>query len=351
MKGFTTGMYGLIAAGVIGAASAAIGATQDTPQQPAAGAGPRVLVIPFSTIHVPEAQQWIAKGAMENIVADLGRSKTYSPIAFKGQLIVEDNATAARLARTASVPLAVRGAAQMVDGNVRLTAQLVDAKSGDTVATGSVTGAVDDLLMLEDELSAQLRGEKTQKNSATTPANTAVPPAAGGTQVVPIIIQQPAPQPVAPQVIVISQPQASYPNYFPYGPYGAYGPYGYGYPYGYPIGWYSGYYPGAILTVIRGGRHHGGVGGFHVIHSGPGKGGSMPLPTGITMPLPTGAMFLPIPEGVPAPVPRNLPMPLPESLDLPLPENPPLPLPKASPVNKAALITAKMDEKDMRTIR
>src|SRR4051812_35590703 len=102
------------------AAAAAVGiGGADTFGAAPAGAQ-RVLVIPFSAINVPESQQWISKGVQENIVADFGKSGEFSPIAFHGQLIVEDNATAVRLAKQASSDLAVRGAAQMVGDTVRL---------------------------------------------------------------------------------------------------------------------------------------------------------------------------------------------------------------------------------------
>jgi TolB-like protein len=119
----------------------------------------RVLVIPFLTLNLPSDKQWIGKAVQETLIADLGRATGYSPIAFPGQIIVEDNATAVRLAREldgGAAAYAVRGSAQFVNNEVRLTAQLIDARTGDTLATSIVTGKFDDLLKLEDDLAGQL---------------------------------------------------------------------------------------------------------------------------------------------------------------------------------------------------
>jgi len=257
----------------------------------------RVLIVPFDVMNVPEAQQWIGRGVQENLVADMGRNGGMDPILFQGQVIVEDNATAARLARNANAPLVIRGAAQMAGGDVRLTAQLIDSKSGDTVRTALVTGPTGDLLKLEDELARQLR------SAAVPPAPTAPAASAPATPAVPVMV------PVAPsQIIVISQPQ---PVYYPSDAYA----------YGYPLG----YYPWVVYQVMPGNRGHGhgrgegggGGGGVHIVQNGGGGGFnpySLPLPTNFDLPLPT-----------------NYVQPLPTNMVLPLPTNHGAPIPTIAP--------------------
>lgn len=256
---FTT----LAAVAVMSAGSGVFGQGYVVPAAPAqAGPSPKVLIIPFSTINVPDSQQWISKGVQENLVADFGRAGSYDPIAYQTQVIVEDNATAARMAKAASAPLAIRGAAQAVDGTIRLTAQLIDAKTADTVSTASVTGSVNDLLKLEDQLSAQLRG-----------VSQAAPGVAAG-NVAPATAPAPAaPQPVQPQIIVI-MPQAQPGNSMTgYAGYDTYNPYSYGYGYGY--GGFP-YYP-VIVTVspVRHDRDHDHDGERD--HRGGGFGGPRPI--------------------------------------------------------------------------
>jgi TolB-like protein len=129
---------------------------------------PRVLVVPFNALHVPEAQQGIGKGAQKSVVADFSRSGVYQAMASQTQVIVEDNATAARLGRAAESQYVVRGAAHVVEGNIRLTAQLIDARSGGTIRSGCVTGPAGSIRVMEDELGAQLRGQSTDAARATT---------------------------------------------------------------------------------------------------------------------------------------------------------------------------------------
>jgi TolB-like protein len=213
----------------------------------AAGAGQRVLVIPFTALNIPDAQQWISRGVQENLVADFGRTTSLNPIAFQGQVVVEDNATAARLARQASAPLAVRGAAQIVGDQLRLTAQVIDAKTGDTLSAASVTGPASDLLKMEDELSAQLRGV------SGAPAAPAIAPAAPPAQ--------PA-QTVQPQIIVITQPAPDY----SYPPYPAYN---YSYPFFYP------YVGPLVISDAHGRRHHREFSSPHLIRSTGPSGGPL----------------------------------------------------------------------------
>ncbi len=118
---------------------------------------PRLLVIPFTTLNVGDNQEWIGRAVQEDIIADFGHTNQFLPVAFQGQIVVEDNATAVSLAHKANATLVIRGSAQMVDKDLRITAQMIDARTGDTVTTASVTGPTSDLLKLEDGLSSQLR--------------------------------------------------------------------------------------------------------------------------------------------------------------------------------------------------
>ena len=230
-----------------------------------APANQRVLVIPFVAYNVPDNEQWIPKAVQEDLVAALGGTHALSPVPFQGQVIVEDNATAAHLAKNASAGYAVRGAAQIVNGTVRITAQLINADNGETVNTASVTGPMNALLAMEDGLAAQLLG---------LPANAAPNPATvGQTPVAP----QPsaeeaaaAPAASSPQIIIVPTGQSSYaPAYAP--SYPDYSDYGYGYdPYysygGYPYyygGFYPGYWYGSIVYINHNHDHdhdhgHGG---------------------------------------------------------------------------------------------
>ena len=224
---------------------------QMPPQEQIAPPGPRVLVIPFATLNVPEGEEWIGRGVGEAIVADFGHARAFSPIAFKGQLLVEDNATAISLAHKANADYVIRGAAQRVDQTLRITAQFIDARNGDTLAAATVTGSAKDLLKLEDDLSSQLRTsampivmaeQRGQMNYI--PGNQLQPQTSddGNGPYYPGYEGAPAYTPG----YTSNQPTYTDPgyanSYSPYG-YSDYG-YGYGYPYGYP---YYGFYPGVVF--------------------------------------------------------------------------------------------------------
>ena len=305
-----------------------------------ATASQKVLIIPFAAYNVPDNEQWIPKAVQEDLVAALGATRALSPVAFQGQVIVEDNATAARLAKNASASYAVRGAAQVIEGTIRITAQLIDASTGDTVNSASVTGPINNLLAMEDNLSAQLLGlPATAAAAPTTVGQTPVapPPAAPQVATVPA-----APQ--APQIIVVPQPQPVYaPAYNPYPAYSDYYPYDSyysAYPYYYG-GYYSPIWFGTFISGNRfdhghdhdhdhdghfgGGGFDGGHGGFDGGHGGGGHTGprivssggnsatSLPIPTsGAPLPLQRGSLSLPVPQrsaGISAPVSRSFSSP------------------------------------------
>jgi TolB-like protein len=230
---------------------------------------PRVLLFPFSSIHLSNDDAWMTKSVQENLIATLDRSESFSPTAYAGKLVVEDNQAAARNARQSNFPYAIRGSIQIVDTQVRLTAQLVDSRNGNSLRTAIATGPAADLLKIEDDLSAQLLGQARGGPAATADSqasatNPAQPP-------IQIFIQN-----------TPSSPSLAEPASYPYS-YAGYPNYGYGTPY------YPGYYPGVvIISDNHGGHHdhdhdhdhdgHGGDngGGIHFETSGPQNGTNTP---------------------------------------------------------------------------
>jgi TolB-like protein len=296
----------------------------------------RILVIPFNTMNVPANQQWIAQAAQESLVADLGQVKGLIPVTFSGQVIVEDNATAARLARTNNATFAIRGSAQVVGDNIRLTAQLIDAQSGDTLRTALVTGLTADLFKLEDDLTAQICG--TTASPIVSPTTVAAVPATTATtsssyvgpvvQPTPVIVENPAPQ-----VVVVTQPEPIYyPTYI-------YSSYSYGW---YPSdcrfddrGWHD-----RDRDRDRDGR--GGRGGDRDDRGRPGdrggRGGprpvnhdsnpnALPIPTTGALPIPTTGA-LPIPTRNDLPIPTRNVLPTAPKIDIPAPTRSTSPVPK-----------------------
>ncbi len=253
----------------------------------AADAGPRVLVIPFSTLNVADSQQWIGRAVQESIIADFGHAGGYAPVAFQGQIIVEDNATAVSLAHKADADFVIRGAAQMVDKTLRITAQMIDARTSDTVTTASVTGGSSDLLKLEDDLSIQLRthiAAAQQAAQQAAQAQAATQPS-GGITYTPAQTYQPAPSytPGYSYAPTYTYVPTYVPTYYDYG-YPTYSTYPY-YVYGGPTFFFSGRFGGGFHDGRGfggrdrdegrdfGGRGNGSGGGFRGGESRGGLGG------------------------------------------------------------------------------
>ncbi len=274
----------------------AVPTTPTAPTVPAAAQPARLLVIPLTDYNVPDSQQWIAKAVEQDMEAALGASHAFAPTPFQGQTIVEDNATAAKLARDANAAYAVRGAAQMINGTLRITAQLIDAQSGETVNSAQVTGSVNDLLSMEDHIAGQLLGNPAMASGAaiTTPDGGTIrniPPDGTGTQ--PLIVIAPAP---APPAYPLGSPGSAL--YSPYIPYDAY-------PLDYS-GLYSSYYPSlnsGLFIFSSGGfgrdhrfNHNGGGGIVRFNNNSNFGSGSLPLVTGAGLPNLNMPAMLPIPQ-------------------------------------------------------
>ncbi len=245
---------------------------------------PRILIIPFSTLNVPDNQQWIGRAVQENLIANLGRGNVYSPIAYQGQLIVEDNNTAATLAHKSNAVFVVRGSAQMIDQSLRFTAQMIDAGSGDTITTASVTGNSSDVLKLEDDLSNQLESNATAIANAQAQAQ-----AAAATQPTPQVAVSPPISSYTPGYSYPPAPTYTAPYYYDPGYYSA--PYYYYYnPFYFGVSYFNyGYYHNGHDHDHDGGGNHGGWGGgghpggppvVHPVGPGGGMGGGIGSGTG-----------------------------------------------------------------------
>jgi hypothetical protein len=71
--------------------------------------------------------------------------------------------------------IVVFGGYQVLDGNIRLTGQVVDTATGQTIATLSATGPIKDLFKLEDSLGEQLRKAMPQHAPPAPPVASAPP--------------------------------------------------------------------------------------------------------------------------------------------------------------------------------
>ncbi len=158
-------LLAFILTGALALASSIFGQAAGAP-----AAAKRVLIAPFSMADLPESQRWMPKSIQDNLVSSFSRTLGYAAVPYKGAALVDDNATAQRLAKSASANFAVRGSAVLENDSIHLTAQLVDAKTGEALSSADVSGPAVNLLKLEDQLSAQLRSMRAAADHPAVPA-------------------------------------------------------------------------------------------------------------------------------------------------------------------------------------
>jgi TolB-like protein len=119
-----------------------------------AAAPARVLLLPFESVG-DSAKPWIAKAVQQNLVAELSRVSSVTPIT--GEATAADLNAAVRLGENAKADYVVFGTYQAVEGDLRMTGQVVDVSKKDVVAGLKATGTQRDLFGMEDVIANQVK--------------------------------------------------------------------------------------------------------------------------------------------------------------------------------------------------
>jgi TolB-like protein len=226
-----------------------------------------VLVLPFAP--VAGASDWIGKGIQEDLATELVRQSRLNVLTPSDAQAVSDAADASKIGRDRGASLVAFGTYQVLDTDVRINGQLVDASTGKQIAALTATGPRRDLFHMEDLLAYQ--------------AVAALPPASvkpgGGAYASTASTNDAAATPTATASNYATQPYGSQgyyvtpgPDYGPTYDYtpaspnydGGYSPYAAAYPYDYPYDYpYYGYnypFPGDGFLFLGGygygGRYH-----------------------------------------------------------------------------------------------
>jgi TolB-like protein len=202
-----------------------------------------VMLLPFHAIGQSGDNVWVSQAIEEDLAHDLSRNTAIRVVrpATTQPMSASDNLDAAR---QASAPQMISGSYQIVDDQLRITGEVTDVNSNNSLGQIKATGHLRDLFQLEDALAEQLW------RILPRPVEDA---SASDIQVTPLADYLNGQQPVAPAVnqSADSQPPVVYesaPDDLGY-PYASYG-YGYPFGYGYPVFIYGGF--------GHGGFHHGG---------------------------------------------------------------------------------------------
>ncbi|MCZ6840837.1 MAG: BTAD domain-containing putative transcriptional regulator [Alphaproteobacteria bacterium] len=138
-------------------AAAPEGETDTALEQVAAGPplpdGPSVAVLPFENASDDPDQSYFADGITENVISGLTRFREILVIGVKSILIVREQAADLReIGRALGVAHIVEGSVRRAGDRVRVTAQLVDAATGQRLWAEHYDRDLDDIFAVQDEI-------------------------------------------------------------------------------------------------------------------------------------------------------------------------------------------------------
>ena len=147
-----------------------------------------VLVTAFAPLGEASESAWIGQAIQQDLLAELSRmpqTAALSPAAVSATTRpaegVLDSATAQKMARQAGAMFVLFGSYQISNNELRVTAQMVDARNGLPVGALKATGGVGELFGLEDLLAEQAR-KLVLAQRGGQPAQVEVPVAPPGIQ-------------------------------------------------------------------------------------------------------------------------------------------------------------------------
>ncbi|WP_238890981.1 winged helix-turn-helix domain-containing tetratricopeptide repeat protein [Achromobacter insuavis] len=126
---------------------------------PALPARPSIAVLPFVNLSGDPAQDYLADGVVEDIIAALSQHRWLfvvarnSSFAYKGRAI-----DIKQVGRELGVRYVLEGSWRTANRRVRITGQLIDATSGAHHWAGRFEGVLDDIFALQDQVTQQVVG-------------------------------------------------------------------------------------------------------------------------------------------------------------------------------------------------
>jgi adenylate cyclase len=119
--------------------------------------GPSIAVFPFDNMSADPEQEYFSDGLTENIIAGLSADRRLLVIArnstfsYKGKSVEVQE-----VARKLGAQYVVEGSVQKTEDRVRITAQLIDAKTGHHVWSDRYDREVKDMFALQDEITMKI---------------------------------------------------------------------------------------------------------------------------------------------------------------------------------------------------
>jgi adenylate cyclase len=116
-----------------------------------------IVVLPFNNLSNDPDQQYFADGITEDLTTDLSRIPDMLVISRNSAFTYKDNpVNAKRIGRELGVRYALEGSVQRSGEQVRVNAQLIDAENDAHLWGGRFDRTMDDLLVLQDEITSRI---------------------------------------------------------------------------------------------------------------------------------------------------------------------------------------------------
>ena len=120
---------------------------------PAVSDKPSIAVLPFTNLSGDVEQQYFSDGITEDIIIDLSRFHSLVVIARNSSFQYRDRARDVRsIARELGVQYVVEGSVRKGGGRLRITAQLIDAVTGNHLWAERYDRRLEDFFLVQDEV-------------------------------------------------------------------------------------------------------------------------------------------------------------------------------------------------------
>lgn len=118
---------------------------------------PSIAVLPFQNMSGHSEQEYFADGMVEDIITALSRFKSLFVIARNSSFTYKGKATDIRqVGRELGVRYVLEGSVRRAGGNVRITAQLIEAASNNHLWAEKLDGKFEDIFTLQDSLTMSI---------------------------------------------------------------------------------------------------------------------------------------------------------------------------------------------------
>ncbi len=120
---------------------------------------PSITVLPFQNLSGDPGQDYFADGIVEDIIVALSRIRWLFVIARNSSFTFKDQATnLMEVGRKLGVRYVLEGSVRKVANRVRITGQLIDARSGAHIWAERFEGLLDDIFELQDQVAESVVG-------------------------------------------------------------------------------------------------------------------------------------------------------------------------------------------------